>query len=143
MTGEGADRSLNRTSSARLPLFAYPGDEFGDRLMFEQPIDRVEVSPQFLFVRNQVVNRAVAIPADRDGFFHLIAREPLLEPLVGVAGAGDEMMFGRPAFRDSSAQLAKCHESLRLLAVVGAAGVHVALSECVRHGHGDFGFRHD
>jgi hypothetical protein len=47
---------------------------------------------QLLFVGHQVVDRLVARFADLDPLVHLLARVPLLEPLVAVQGPGDEVV---------------------------------------------------
>jgi hypothetical protein len=61
------------------------------------------VAPQFFFIRDQTMNRSVAIAADVNRAVHLLAIEPLLEPLVAVQRAGDEVMLGRPALGDATA----------------------------------------
>ena len=60
--------------------------------MGEQFFHRIIVSPQFFFVGNQIVDRAVARLTDVDPLAHLFPREPLFEPFVAVQGPRDEMM---------------------------------------------------
>lgn len=87
-------------------LFAHPDQEFSDFRVSGQGLDRVVVTAQIFFVRNQSMDRAVAIAAQADGFPHLLARESLLEPLVGMARPRDEMVFGGAAFGQASAKAA-------------------------------------
>lgn len=53
------------------------------------------------------MDRVVAIAAGRDRFPHLSPRKPFLEPLVAMAGAGDQMMFGGPIPHHSPTQLTR------------------------------------
>lgn len=85
----------------------HPFNVATDLLMCEQGFDRVVITPQILLAGDKTVDRAVALVAQRDGFLHLCPRVSLLEPFVVVAASWDQMVFGRPPFRDPLAQLTR------------------------------------
>lgn len=90
-----------------LTLIADPIDESSDLLMFQQRLSRIEKTAQVFLPRHKPVNRLMAIVTNRDGLLHLRPRETLFEPLVSVAGAGNQVMFRCPATSDPTAKLAR------------------------------------
>jgi hypothetical protein len=60
--------------------------------MGEQFLQGVIMPPQLLFVRNEIVNGPVTVPADVDSASQFFLGESLLEPLVAVQRARNKMM---------------------------------------------------
>jgi hypothetical protein len=86
----GAWEQVFVSTSARGPIGESP-----DRAVGEQRLDRVVMASEVFLARNQVVYRFVTIAADVDGLAHLLTCVAFLEPLVRVAGAGNQVVFGR------------------------------------------------
>ena len=74
--------------------------------MCREQLEREVVSAEFFFARDEFVDRLVAIVTQVDGLVHLRTSEGLLEPLVAMAGARNEVVLIRPSFSEASAQLA-------------------------------------
>jgi hypothetical protein len=64
------------------------------------------VSTELFFAWNELVDCLVAVVAQVDGFVHLVAAKAFLEPLVAVAGAGNQMVFVSSPFSKPPAQFA-------------------------------------
>lgn len=67
-------------------------------------VDCVVMAAQLLFVGRQIVNGAVTIATNRDGGVHLLPCEVLLEPLVPMARARNQVMLSRSTFRQAATQ---------------------------------------
>jgi len=81
------------TSDLTLPTG--PLDETAECGVLKQRLDGVVMPPKVFLTGNQIVNRFVAVAADVDSLAHLLTCVTLLEPLVRVAAAGNQVMFGR------------------------------------------------
>jgi hypothetical protein len=60
--------------------------------MTQEFVEAVVLPAQLLLVRNEMVDRLVALLAEVDAVGHLFAGESLLEPLVTVQGVRDEVV---------------------------------------------------
>ncbi len=72
-----------------------------------EKIQRIVLPTEVLFARNEAVNGLVAIAAQFDCFAHLLAREPLLKPLVAVAGPWNQVMRGGARLHRAITKLAR------------------------------------
>ena len=106
LTYRNGRAELPRFTSAALRLLSDPREEPGEAVVLLQRRDGVVRPPQLLLIGKQAVNRVVALVAHRDRLLHLLACEPLLEPLVSVAGPRNQVVFRGPAFRAASAESA-------------------------------------
>jgi enterochelin esterase family protein len=107
--GHGAKDNKEKTcliSQATLFPLTDPADKFFDLWMFQQCFNRVVVSPQFFFARNESVDGIVTFAADRNRRPHLFAREVFLKPAIAMTSARDQMVFGRTLFHRPSTELA-------------------------------------
>lgn len=82
--------------------------------MIEQQIQRMIVTAEILFRRNQLVNRLVAVTTETNRFVHLLPREVFPEPLVAVAGARNQMVLGSALPGEATTEFAgPGHEEVR------------------------------
>ncbi len=78
---------------ARSALLAHPLDMPCQWWMLQQQIERIELAAQSLFIRYELMNRAMAIAAQGHGCLHLVARKSFAKPFVFVAATRNQMML--------------------------------------------------
>ena len=108
-----------------LLLLTGPRGEFSDLWVRLESFERVVVTTEVFFFGLEFVDCVVAVTAERDRFLHLIASEVFLEPLIAMASARDQVMFGGSLFRRSTAK-----QTIRQWLV------HCVVNRCL--GTGDF-----
>lgn len=90
---------------ALLFLLSHPGHKFHHIGMRPERLERVKISPQHFLLRYKAMDSIVAIAAQGDRHLHLLARKPLLKPLVLVASSRNEVMSRGPCLHLTKTKL--------------------------------------
>ena len=114
--------------------------------VLHQFFKRVVMTPQLFFRRHKSVNCVVAFTTEIDSLVHLFTRKVLLEPLVAVASAWNQMVFGRAFLGDSTTQFTRIEfrhrDALPALKEQVMIRLHLHLFG-FRHATGEFPIDHE